>query len=89
MQIGTRWPVGGEVPAKLPAPFVEAVRDVERDQQLTGGMWTLTWLEGRPVAEHPEGVRLALQADGTVSVGSLAALEEIEGAEDEDDDWLS
>ena len=29
MQLGTRWSVGGEPPAKLPAPVIAAIRAVE------------------------------------------------------------
>ncbi|MDJ1372180.1 hypothetical protein C7K25_12500 [Gulosibacter molinativorax] len=52
---------------------------------LTLGAWTLTWLEGRPVAEHPGGVRVALRADGTVSTESDSSAIDT----DDDDDWLS
>ena len=31
MQLGTRWPVGGETPARLPETVVAAIREVEAD----------------------------------------------------------
>lgn len=68
MQIGTRWPVGGRAPAGLPERFVNAVVGAERDHALTSGVWTLTWLEGRPVAEHPAEIRVSLGVDGAIRV---------------------
>lgn len=58
MQMGTRWAVGGEPPARLPKLVVDAVRSVE--DQLAGIdtsllRWTLTWLEGNPVVELDDG----------------------------------
>ncbi|MET3770103.1 hypothetical protein ABIB15_002808 [Marisediminicola sp. UYEF4] len=58
MQLGTRWPVGGEVPGRVPAAVVSAVRDIE--SELTGTdtsqwRWTLTWLEGRPIVDLDDG----------------------------------
>lgn len=54
ISLGTRWPLGGEPPARVPAEFAAAVRNAEqriREGGLTAGSWTLTWLEGRPIAE--------------------------------------
>lgn len=61
MQLGTRWAMGGEPPARLPAEVVAAIREVERaaaeqdegDPTATSSdrRWTLTWLEGQPIAE--------------------------------------
>ena len=61
MQLGTRWNVGGEPPARLPDAMVAAVREVE--SELAGvdtsvWRWTLTWLEGRPVVELDDGTTL-------------------------------
>ncbi|MGO1543104.1 MAG: hypothetical protein ACTHXA_02065 [Gulosibacter sp.] len=83
MRIGSRWAVGGDAPTGLPEDFVAAVRAAEQERGLTEGAWTLTWLEGRPVAEHPTEVRIALQADG--SIGTITAGDQY----DEDDDWLN
>lgn len=87
MQIGTRWLVGGTAPAGLPDAFVAAVTIAEAEQGLADGAWTLTWLEGRPVAEYQDEVRVSLGADGTIStqVGAQLGLDAV----DDDDDWLS
>jgi hypothetical protein len=61
MQLGTRWSVGAETPQRLTEDFVAVIREVEAgfaDEDTTLWRWTLTWLEGRPVAE--------LDATGTV-----------------------
>lgn len=81
MRIGSRWRVGETPPAGLPEAFLAAVDAAS----VADGWWTLTWLEGRPVAEHEDGTRLALGADGEVRSGAD------DGAEPEldDDDWLA
>ena len=61
MQLGTRWSVGAEPPAKLPDAVVAAVREVEAelgDVDTSAWRWTLTWLEGRPVVELDDGTTL-------------------------------
>ena len=61
MQLGTRWSVGGEPPARLPDAVVAAVREVESELaevDTTAWHWTLTWLEGRPVVELDDGTTL-------------------------------
>ncbi|WP_243064734.1 hypothetical protein [Humibacter sp. RRB41] len=60
MQLGTRWPVGGTAPERLPSVVVSAVRAVEDelralDVDASTWRWTLTWLEGRPVVELDDG----------------------------------
>jgi hypothetical protein len=68
MQLGTRWPVGGETPSRLPEQVVEAVRSVETelmDTDTTNWRWTLTWLVGRPVVELDDGTVIRLGADGS------------------------
>ena len=60
MQIGTRWPVGGEPPQGVPAGMRAAIDDEERTLAELGAdtsswRWTLTWLEGDPVVViHPD-----------------------------------
>jgi hypothetical protein len=71
MQLGTRWNVGEEPPARLAPDFVAAVRTVE--QELAGvdtsqWRWTLTWLEGRPVAELDDGTIIRVDYEGAVTV---------------------
>ena len=80
MQMGTRWDLGQEAPASLPAGVLEAVVTVENDlAQLrlahpdfdnTGWRWTLTWLEGRPVVELDDGTTIRVDAAGVVTVTS-------------------
>ncbi len=69
MQLGTRWSVGDEPPARLPALMVEAVRAVEAevaDIDTSAWRWTLTFLEGRPVAELDDGTVLRMAHDGSI-----------------------
>lgn len=52
--LGTRWRFGSPPPARLPGPAAAAVARAEEDLRETApesASWTLTWLEGRPVAE--------------------------------------
>lgn len=53
MQLGTRWAMGSEPPARLPEQVISAIREVEsRDAAASPSRrWTLTWLEGRPIVE--------------------------------------
>ncbi len=69
MQLGTRWSVGGEPPARLSPEVRAALRAVEgellgRDTSLW--RWTLTWLEGRPVVELDDGTVIRVTHDGVV-----------------------
>ncbi len=71
MQLGTRWAVGAEPPARLPASMVAAVRGVEAQLahlDTAQWRWTLTWLEGRPVAELDDGTVIRIGSDGSVTV---------------------
>lgn len=72
MQLGTRWPIGAEPPARLPDSVVAAIATVEIDLagvDTTGWRWTLTWLEGRPVVELDDGTTLRFDpASGAVTV---------------------
>ncbi len=73
MQLGTRWTAGGDPPAALPEALrvqiaaVEAVLPVDQLGQ-PAPRWTLTWLEGRPIAELDTGVIVSLDADGEAVV---------------------
>ena len=61
MQLGTRWSVGAEPPARLPAAMIAAIADVERELaeiDTRNWRWTLTWLEGRPEVELDDGTAL-------------------------------
>ncbi|WP_345802712.1 hypothetical protein AAIB33_06370 [Microbacterium sp. AZCO] len=73
MQLGTRWTSGDEPPAAVPAALAKGVRQV--DEATPGDelgqprpRWTLTWLEGRPIAELDTGVIVTLDAEGEAVV---------------------
>ena len=71
MQLGTRWAVGGEPPARVSADVRAAIRAVEGDLlgfDTTTWRWTLTWLENRPVVELDDGTRIRVSADGAVII---------------------
>ena len=71
MQLGTRWAVGGEPPARVSAEVRAAIRAVEGDllgRDTTQWRWTLTWLEGRPVVELDDGTVIRQSPDGAVHV---------------------
>lgn len=68
MQLGTRWNVGGVPPARLPKDMVSAIRAVEAQVGERPWRWTLTWLEGRPVAELDDGTVVRVGHDGTAQV---------------------
>ncbi|MFF5626940.1 hypothetical protein [Microbacterium sp. LWH10-1.2] len=64
MQLGTRWATGSEPPASVPAALRPAIAEVEsRD---VSGHWTLTWLEGRAIAELDAGWEVLQTASGDV-----------------------
>jgi len=73
MQLGTRWNVGGEPPARLPEAMVVAVRGVEDElaaesvDTSTWG-WTLTYLEGKPIVELDDGTAIHLDDAGRAQV---------------------
>jgi hypothetical protein len=74
MQLGTRWDARTEPPAAVPAdlrPQISAVEELIPEGQWSGQptpRWTLTWLEGRPIAELDTGVIVTLDASGEVVV---------------------
>ncbi|CAN5286658.1 hypothetical protein BH11ACT3_BH11ACT3_15430 [soil metagenome] len=64
MQLGTRWSVGATSPASLPAVMRDAVDTVETGLVEDGvdtssWRWTLTYLEGRPIAQLDDGATLS------------------------------
>jgi len=68
MQLGTRWPVGGIAPERLPSVVLSAVHAVEDeleavDVDASTWRWTLTWLEGRPVVELDDGTVITYHPD--------------------------
>lgn len=64
MQLGTRWRTGSPIPASVPAVLHDAIRAADADGQDASASWTLTWLEGRPIAERDSGIEVTLDADG-------------------------
>lgn len=64
MQLGTRWATGSAAPASVPAALRPAIAEVEA--QGVAGMWTLTWLEGRPIAELDAGWEVLVTTSGEV-----------------------
>ena len=74
MQLGTRWTSGDTPPAAVPASLRAADRSASTAPSPTTGSvsraprWTLTWLEGRPIAELDTGVIVTLDADGQAVV---------------------
>lgn len=73
MQLGTRWTSGDEPPAAVPATLRSQIAAVDRsvpDDELgqPRPRWTLTWLEGRPIAELDTGVIVSLDASGAAVV---------------------
>lgn len=74
MQLGTRWSARTEPPTSVPAALrqqIAAVEEAITESQWAAQptpRWTLTWLEGRPVAELDTGVIVSLDADGTAVV---------------------
>jgi hypothetical protein len=69
MQLGTRWTAGDEPPASAPSALRAqiAVVDAAMPADSLGQpapRWTLTWLEGRPIAELDTGVIVTFDEDG-------------------------
>ncbi|WP_311478463.1 hypothetical protein [uncultured Gulosibacter sp.] len=77
MRIGTRWAADAPPPPSVPEALAAAIAATG----LRSGSWTLTWLEGRAVADHSGGTHLEVAPSGTVTgEDELFA---------EDNDWLS
>jgi hypothetical protein len=70
MQLGTRWTAGDTPPAAVPPALHAQIRAVEEAEVLTAPAprWTLTFLEGRAVAELDTGVIVTTDAAGRVVV---------------------
>jgi hypothetical protein len=71
MQLGTRWSVGGEPPARLSTGMRDAIHSLEvelDDVDTSMWRWTLTWLEGHPIAELEDGTIVREDYDGSVVV---------------------
>ncbi|WIB27417.1 hypothetical protein [Curtobacterium sp. MCSS17_015] len=73
MQLGTRWNVGAEPPARLPETMVVAVRRVEDELaaesvDASTWRWTMTFLEGKPMVELDDGTSIHLDPLGHAQV---------------------
>lgn len=71
MQLGTRWATGTEAPASVPASLRPAIAEVEAKlfgslSLSKGGHWTLTWLEGRAIAELDAGWEVLQSPSGEI-----------------------
>lgn len=69
MQLGTRWTSGDEAPKAVPEALRRGIRSVDEaiaddDLGQPRPRWTLTWLEGKPIAELDTGVIVSLDDDG-------------------------
>ncbi|MBT2486270.1 MULTISPECIES: hypothetical protein [unclassified Microbacterium] len=64
MQLGTRWAAGSEPPASVPAALRRSIAQVEAKGLV--GHWTLTWLEGRAIAELDAGWEVLETSTGDV-----------------------
>ncbi|MCT9820127.1 hypothetical protein N3K63_07490 [Microbacterium sp. W1N] len=71
MRLGTRWTAGTVPPAAVPAALHAQLAAVEAllPGESPRPSWTLTFLEGRPIAELDTGVTVSLTASGDVIVG--------------------
>jgi hypothetical protein len=87
VQLGTRWPVGGQTPDRLPAAVVSAILRVEAeiaDQGVDASSWrwTLTWLERKPVVELDDGTVIRYDP-----ASDTAHVHEPSESEPDDDDF--
>lgn len=70
MQLGTRWSSGAEPPASVPDVLRPGIASVEAAGHR--GSWTLTWLEGRPIAESDAGWEVLVAPNGEVVAREFA-----------------
>lgn len=73
MLLGTRWTSGEEPPRAVPETLRRGIREVDAaipddDLDQPRPRWTLTWLEGRPIAELDTGVIVEADAAGEIVV---------------------
>ncbi|GAA1960874.1 hypothetical protein [Microbacterium aquimaris] len=73
MRLGTRWTSGEEPPQAVPEALREGIAGVDATipVDMLGAprpRWTLTWLEGKPIAELATGVQVELDDDGNAVV---------------------
>lgn len=71
MQIGTRWRLGGNPPARLSEEYLAQIDHAEQRLRAEVAdadsyMWTMSWLEGAPVLELEDGTLIRTEFDGSV-----------------------
>lgn len=66
MQLGTRWAAGAPAPSSVPEALRAEIERIDKTLAQPGAApsWTLTWLEGRPIAELDSGIEVTIGADG-------------------------
>lgn len=81
MRLGTRWGFGDAPPAAVPEAIHPAISEAEvaAGPDGTGTSWTLTWLEGRPIATLDDGTVVTIEA------GIARVVREADG--DDSDAW--
>lgn len=81
MRLGTRWAFGSPPPAAVPTAIHDAIGEAEVAVGSTGvgRSWTLTWLEGRPIAALDDGTTVTVEA-GVARIGH-------DSDGDDSDDW--
>jgi hypothetical protein len=89
MQLGTRWSLGGTLPAGLPHVVEIAVRAVEEDLaaldvDTSTWRWTLTWLEAKPVIELDDGTIIRFNpVDDSATITQPSTNDD-----DDDEEWI-
>ena len=63
MQLGARWRVGDPPHRSVPPTLHDSIA-LQEAQHPGAASWTLTWLEGKPIAELDTGVIVTLDEDG-------------------------
>lgn len=72
MQLGTRWTSGDVPPSAVPAALRDQIAAVDAAvSEDPRPRWTLTWLEGRPIAELETGAVVRIDREGQVVVGHI------------------
>ncbi|WP_119698516.1 hypothetical protein [Microbacterium halotolerans] len=66
MKLGTRWAAGSVPPSSVPEALRAEIVHIDQTLAQPGAApsWTLTWLEGRPIAELASGIEVTLDDDG-------------------------
>ena len=89
MQLGTRWTLGGTLPAGLPHVVEIAVGAVEEDLtaldvDTSTWRWTLTWLESKPVIELDDGTIIRYNpVDDSATITQPSTT-----VDDDDEEWI-